>query len=165
MSPLSLAWVDRGRLSCCVSTFSCLTLLCPFLISQMGAVEELSGVKKVSGRGVQCVCVGGSDVRHRKHWRSPEACVAVSLFSLFLDLRMLTGTGCFPWKPSQSGMDVELLAFELLPSQSLFSQGTSVPVKAPLTLQKSPSLPRFPPGLSCYVKLLEGSRELGSKCL
>lgn len=67
-------------------------------------------------------------MRHRKHWRSPEACVAVSLLSLFLDLRMLTGTGCFPWKPSQSGMDVELLAFELLPSQSLFSQGTSVPV-------------------------------------
>lgn len=30
VSPLSSGWVDRGRLSCrCVSTFSCLTLLCP----------------------------------------------------------------------------------------------------------------------------------------
>lgn len=69
------------------------------------------------------------------------------------------------------GVDAELLAWELLSSQSLFSQGTSVPVpseRGPSTegTADSSSLPGFPPGLSCCVKLLlEGSRELGSRCL
>lgn len=63
-----------------------------------------------------------------------------------------------PLEAIKTGVDAELLVWELLPSQSLFSQGTSVPVpsergppEALLTLQKSPSFPGAPTRLSCCV--------------
>lgn len=103
-------------------------------------------------------------MRHRKQWRSPEACVAVSLLSLFLDLRMLTGTGCFPWKPwgggwTQSCWRGSCCHHSLCSHReplSLSPLRGDRPPKAPLTLLPSPgSHPALAAALSFFWKAAE----------